>query len=271
MRPKVSVVIRAKDEAAAIGRTLRLLGEQEGFADAEVIVVDSGSSDRTREIAQEHGARLIEIAPESFSFGGALNAGSREAGSDVLVALSAHAYPPDSTWLARLVAGFDNPWVACACGQSHGPNGDPLIAPFLQDHDVARRYPGWGYSNAAGAFRAELWRQHQWREDMPGAEDKEWALHWLERGYVALIAPALCVDHDHSHDPLRDQYQRARREWEGIAMIVNDLPAYSSGDLLAEWWSERGSYRSRARALLSHRRAARLLGAYSGRRRARRG
>lgn len=42
------------DEEANIGRTLASVG----WAD-EIVLVDSGSKDRTREIAQEHGARVI--------------------------------------------------------------------------------------------------------------------------------------------------------------------------------------------------------------------
>jgi hypothetical protein len=115
--------------------------------------------------------------------------------------------------------------------------------------------------------RAELWRERRWREDLPGAEDKDWALHWQARGFNAMIDPALCVEHDHSHDPLVEQYRRARREWEGLAMAL-DLPAYSGRDLIGDWWRRPGSYRSHLRARLSHRRAVRLLGAYAGRRRA---
>src|SRR5215470_6397588 len=51
----LSVAIVAMDEEANIGRTLASVG----WAD-EIVLVDSGSKDRTREIAREHGARVIE-------------------------------------------------------------------------------------------------------------------------------------------------------------------------------------------------------------------
>src|SRR3954449_4709893 len=103
--PAVSVVVRAKNEAADIGRTLSLLNEQDlGGRAVEVIVVDSGSSDGTQRIALEHGARLVEIPPESFTFGGSLNTGCEHARAAIIVALSAHAFPPDKGWLARVLA-----------------------------------------------------------------------------------------------------------------------------------------------------------------------
>ena len=50
----LSVAIVAMDEEANIGRTLTSVG----WAD-EIVVVDSGSKDRTCEIAREHGARVM--------------------------------------------------------------------------------------------------------------------------------------------------------------------------------------------------------------------
>ena len=51
----LSVAIVAMDEEANIGRTLASVR----WAD-EIVLVDSGSKDRTREIAHEHGARVVE-------------------------------------------------------------------------------------------------------------------------------------------------------------------------------------------------------------------
>jgi rhamnosyltransferase len=261
---QASVVIRAKDEAAAIGRTLGLLAEQS--APHEVIVVDSGSSDRTVAIAREHGARVIEIPAASFSFGGALNRGAAEASAPVVVSLSAHAFPPDPGWLARMAAWFEDPAVACAFGDTRDAAGEPLAAPARQDARALRAAPNWGYSNGAGGFRASLWRERGFREDMPGTEDREWSLWAMEaHGAVCVIDPALAVEHDHAHDSLRDCFTRWEREARGYAMFL-ELPPYGAGDLTREWWSDQGWHRSRARARLDPRRAARLLGKWKGRR-----
>lgn len=266
--PVASVVIRAKDEAASIGRVISLVHEQElsGGGEVEVIVVDSGSSDGTPDIARDLGAKLIEIPAASFTFGGSLNTGAAEARAPVTVALSAHAFPPDSGWIARMLACFEDPLVACAYGCPNAPGGGDLCERVVQDAEHARRFPYWGYGNSAGAFRTELWRERGFRADMPGTEDKEWAWYWMERGKRVVIDPALTVDHDHSKDPVLDVYRRFRREWEGFGMYL-ELPPYPARDALREWWAERDTYRSAARARLSHRRAARLLGEWVGRRR----
>lgn len=265
--PLISVVIRARDEALAIARCLESIAEQRlaRAQEIEVIVVDSGSEDPSAEIARAHGARVVEMPARAFSFGRALNLGAANARGEILVALSAHAFAPDPHWLGRLAQAFENPGVACATGDRFDPEGRPLRAALEQNFELARRRPEWGYSNAAGAFRAALWRRRPFRDDLPGCEDKEWAWYWLKRGYVCLVDPSVTVDHDHSHDSLLSIYRRARREAQGYSVFA-ELPPYGARELRREWWSDLRWYGSAARARLSHRRAARLVGAYAGRR-----
>ena len=259
---RAAVVIRARDEAASIGRTLGLLADQ--TVRPEVVVVDSGSTDRTVAIAREHGAQVIEIS--EFTFGGALNTGTAAVLAEVVVSLSAHAFPPDRDWLARVVAWFDDETVACAFGETRTLSGAPLERPVRQDAAMLRAAPHWGYSNGAGAFRRSLWERRPFREDMPGTEDREWSLWAMEsESAVCVLDRQRRVEHDHSRDSLRACFARWEREARGYAMFL-DLPPYGLRDLAEEWWSDQGWHRSRARARLDPRRAARLLGKYRGHR-----
>jgi glycosyltransferase involved in cell wall biosynthesis len=63
---KISATIVALNEERNIGRAIRSLGLGTGGAD-EVIVVDSGSSDRTREIAESLGARVVHEAWRGYA------------------------------------------------------------------------------------------------------------------------------------------------------------------------------------------------------------
>jgi glycosyltransferase involved in cell wall biosynthesis len=268
----ISVIIRVHDERTSLERCLELLARQQGVGEVQVIVVDSGSGDGSPAAALAAGARVVQADPAgaAFSYGAALNRGAAEAGHEVLVSLSAHAFARDDRWLARVAEALraSDPGVACACGDVYDPDGARLPSPIAQDAALARRRPEWGYSNAAGAFRAELWRRRPFRVDLPGCEDKEWALHWLEEGYTCVVDPALVVDHDHTHDSVRAIHARARREAQAYAMFLGDggPGATSVGGLAREWWSDTRWYDSALRARLSQRRAARLLGAYQGRR-----
>ena len=201
--PDITVIVRARDEERTIGRCLALLAGQEvGERSLETIVVDNGSRDRTAANAAAAGARIVPIPREPFSFGAALNRGAEAARGSVLVALSADAFASDPGWISRLCRHLADDRVACASGDPWAPDGSPLRTVVRQDLSLVRAHPRWGYSNGAGAFRAELWRRRAFREDLPGCEDQEWALHWLGEGYICVIDPALVIDHDHAHDPV---------------------------------------------------------------------
>jgi len=260
----ISVVIRCKDEAESIGRVFELLARQ--TVTPQVVVVDSGSTDGTVEIVRRHGVdELVEIPAESFTYGGSLNTGTEHATEEVVVALSAHSFPLDDAWLARVLDAMAEPDVACASGQRVDHTGAPLAGRARQDAESARRHPRWGYSSHAGAFRRSLWAQRPFRTDMSASEDKEWAWHWLQQGYVAVLDPALVVEHSHGSDPAMSQYRRARGDWIGLGMYA-EVPPPSMRELATRLWRDRGGYASAPRALLSHKRAARLLGDYAGRR-----
>jgi glycosyltransferase involved in cell wall biosynthesis len=268
---KISVIVRARDEQIELRRCLEILAAQDtGGREIEVVVVDGGSVDATTEVAKSSGAKVVILPPKVWTYGAALNLGCANASGDALVAVSAHAYPPDDGWLARIVEPLESvPATACACGDPYGPDGRPLRERVVQDEALARLRPEWGYSNAAGAFSGELWRRRPFRADLPGCEDKEWSWHWLRSGYKCVIDPALILEHDHTHDPVKKVFKRAAVEWEGYGSYL-DLPSYGPRQLAADWWSDTRWYDSRIRARVSPRRTARLLGAYAGRRRARR-
>lgn len=248
---RASVVIRVRDEADALRRLRVVLARQ--TEPHEVIVVRDG---RSRD------AEPADVVADPFSFGGALNLGAERASAEVVVALSAHALPRDDAWLGRMIAAFEDPAVACAFGPSHDWSGAPLRAPVRQDAVLALKHPRWGYSNGAGAFRRSLWARRPFRDDMPGSEDREWALWALQGGFAALLDPALAVDHDHSRDGIVDSFRRYEREARGDAMFL-PLPPHRP---LHEWWTDQGWHRSKARARLDPRRAARLAGTWWGRR-----
>jgi len=255
----VTVIVRVRDEADALNQCLELIRAQHKLgADLELVVVDNESADASAAVARRHGAQVVRISRARFSFGRALNLGASVAHGNVLVALSAHAFVRDPDWLSKLTTWFDDPSVACVCGERSWPDASRLYAPVRYGVRLAQGYPRWGYSNAAGAFRADYWRERGFREDLTGCEDKEWGRFWaVERNRVTVLDPGLAVEHDHTHDPVPDIFMRARREAEGFAMF---LPPDQRSSLLSEWYWQTGFYNSVWKARFSHRRAARLLG-----------
>ena len=188
----------------------------------------------------------------------------------MVVALSAHAFPRDGAWLRRIADTFEDSAVCCAFGAERGPDGVPLREPVRQDEALARAHPRWGYSNGAGAFRRALWEQRGFRADMPGTEDREWALWALAHtGGVCVLDPAIVSDDEKIAIVIGletvcfELAARFAREERGYRMFLEERP-YGLGDAAREWWTERGWYRSAWRARLDPRRVARLAGTWWG-------
>ena len=83
---KISIVLPAKNESAAIGQTLQKLRMQ--CASAEIIVVNDGSSDDTASVASAAGARVLHH-PYSKGNGAAIKTGARAATGEVIVFMDA--------------------------------------------------------------------------------------------------------------------------------------------------------------------------------------
>ena len=83
---KVSIVIPTLDEEEGIGVTLDSIKREE-FAkrgwDLEIIIVDGNSRDKTREIAEQKGAKVI-IEPRK-GYGRAYKTGLKEADGDIII------------------------------------------------------------------------------------------------------------------------------------------------------------------------------------------
>ena len=97
-----SIVIRTYNEERYLEPLLEAIAKQEGL-ETEVIVVDSGSTDRTCAIASRHACHIVTIAKSEFSFGRSLNRGCAAAKGDYLVFISGHCVPVDEWWLQNLV------------------------------------------------------------------------------------------------------------------------------------------------------------------------
>ena len=86
IKPEISVIIPALNEEKYIPITLESL-KQQSFNDFEVIVVDGGSTDRTREISRKWGAKVV--IEEGKGAGIARNTGAKHAKSNLLIFLDA--------------------------------------------------------------------------------------------------------------------------------------------------------------------------------------
>lgn len=229
---RISVVVRTKDEVKHIGEILRLVRSQAWDRKVEIIVVDSGSADGTLEtLRNDHELTLIEIPPGAFTFGRSLNVGFSQARGDIIVSLSAHAFPSNGYWLANLRKHFDDPRVAGVYGKqlplpgAWPPVGRDYLGGFYTDQprvqmnveDPRDHF----FSNANSAIRRSCWEEHPFDETLPYCEDWEWARAMLHRGYRIHYEPEAAVFHSHN-ESLRDVCRRSYRESLAHKLLYGD-------------------------------------------------
>jgi len=227
--PETSIVIRAFNEERWLPEVLSAIDRQT-YRDFEVLLVDSGSLDRTRDIAAAHGARIIRLRSEDFTFGHSLNLGIHAARGSFIAIISAHAIPTDERWLEHLISPLREPQTAMVFGGQRGH----AISKFSEARDLERGFPSKPLvmdddhvfvNNANSAIRRDLWDQHRFDEGLPGLEDAEWAKYWIPQGKQVLYIPTACVYHVHTESwaQVRHRFHREgiAGRWTAVRIIRN--------------------------------------------------
>jgi rhamnosyltransferase len=217
----ISVVIPVKNGGADLVRCLDAIERQVVDAKVEVVVVDSGSTDTSAEVARARGARVHEIPPAQFGHGRTRNLGAELAQGEVLVFTSQDAYAADETWLTTLVrslAGSER--VAGAYGRQlpHDDARPPerFFLDFLYGPDErVQRLDGDGepdfeqtlFSNVNSAIPRAVWREFPFADDLIMSEDQEWSRRVLRAGYQLVYEPEATVHHSHRYS-IAEAFQR---------------------------------------------------------------
>lgn len=218
-----TIVIRTLNEAVYLGDLLTMIARQQtdGLGH-EVVLVDSGSTDGTVDIARRHGCRIVTIAKSEFSFGRSLNRGCAAAAGDVLVFISGHCVPVDAQWLQRLCAPVLAGRVACAYGRQVGDDDSN----FSERRIFAKYFPetsavpqdGFFCNNANSALARSAWEKYRFDEDLTGLEDMALAKRITgDGGKVGYVADAP-VFHHHS-----ETWPGVRRRFEREAIALRSI------------------------------------------------
>ncbi|MGY4383044.1 rhamnosyltransferase [Pedobacter sp. UYP24] len=213
--PIYSIIIRSFNEEKHIGKLLKGIYLQTQKESIEVILVDSGSTDMTVSIAKNYGAKIVDIRPEDFSFGKALNVGCKVARGEFLLLASAHVYPLYTDWVEKMVAPFKNNKVALVYGRQVGNE----ISKYSEHQLFKKWFPATSSyeqripfcNNANAAIRRVLWEEQPYDEQLTGLEDLDWATKIQEKEYVISYEAFAPIVHVHEETPSRIK-NRYRRE-----------------------------------------------------------
>ena len=269
---RVSVAIPVRDGGSLFARTLRALSEQ--TVAHELLVCDSRSGDGSAQLARDHGARVIEIAPERFSHGGTRNLLMSHAVGEHVAFLTQDAEPADARWLERMLGGFE---LAADVGIVYGPYlPRPDVAPAVRMElerwfrslapDGAPRVDRLGenerpsdphggslsvgaligargfYTDANACLSRAAWERVPFRE-VPYAEDRVLAIDMLRAGFAKAYVPDAGVLHSHDYTASQE-LRRCFDEWRGLLEVYGWReplsPAHIARKLRGELSSARG-------------------------------
>lgn len=216
----ISIVIRTLNEQRYLGELLDSISKQDFPTDqaVEVVVVDSGSTDKTIQIAQSYNCQIVHIKKEEFSFGRALNVGCAVARGDCLVFISGHCVPVDTDWLRNLVSPLNK-----GCSYSYGRQRGRDTTKFSEQQLFDKYFPdqsaipqvGFFVNNANAAIRADVWKRYRFDEEVTGCEDMALGRLLVEQGHCLGYVAEACVFH--IHDEIWTQ-TKLRYEREAVAL-----------------------------------------------------
>jgi rhamnosyltransferase len=219
-----SIIIRAYNEEKHIRRLLTGISEQ-SVKNVQILLVDSGSTDRTIEETKDFDVEIINIPPQEFTFGHSLNVGIEHARAELVVMASAHVYPVYPDWLETLLAPFKEKNVALTYGKQRGSETShfceqQIFHTWYPEHSVAQQ-PFPFCNNANAAIRRSLWKEHPYDETLPGLEDLAWAKWAQENGSSIHYVTEAEVIHVHN-ESTSGIFNRYRREGMAFKQIYPD-------------------------------------------------
>ncbi|MFT2091653.1 glycosyltransferase [Paraglaciecola sp. 2405UD69-4] len=215
MKKLATVVIRTFNEARYLDELLSEISKQNtNVVENEVVIVDSGSTDNTLEIAEKHNCRITHIKQSEFTFGRSLNIGCEFAKGDILVFVSGHCIPASVDWLDELC----RPIVEQVAVYTYGRQMGRDTTKYSETKHFDKWFPeyskipqeGFFCNNANAAVSRESWEKFGFNEELTGLEDMYLAKQLVESGvkigYVS-SAPVYHI-HDEPWSKLRTRYER---------------------------------------------------------------
>ncbi len=212
----ISVVVPAFNVDKTIGACLDALLAQTAPRDGyEVIVVDDGSTDQTRAVAETRGVKVL--AQPNCGAAAARNLGAQNARGDILLFIDADSVP-DARWIEAMVAPFADASIAGASGVKKTRQTNlwaryvQLEYDFKYDRMDAHGTTDFIDSSTAG-YRREVFNSNGgFDTTLMEAEDTDLSFRLAERGCAMVLVRDAIVYHTHPEslfEYLRRKYRYA--------------------------------------------------------------
>ena len=211
----VSVVIRTLNEEKHLPELLESIRKQSSNDfEFEIVIVDSGSTDNTLDIAKSYSARITFIKKEKFSFGRSLNIGCEFANGKYLAFVSGHCIPTDKNWLQNLLLPLKDE----KCLYTYGRQEARDTTKFSEKQLFSKYFPnasqvpqeGFFCNNANAALPKSVWEKYKFDEKLTGCEDMELGKRLCaDGGKIGYVAESSVFHiHDETWQQVKTRYER---------------------------------------------------------------
>jgi rSAM/selenodomain-associated transferase 2 len=191
----ISIIIPALNESRSIGPCLAALKHRTALK--EIIVADGGSTDDTREIALNYGARVIR---SQKGRGFQIKAGLDEAGGDVILVLHADCIARPGLFSKVIKSLSDNPdAVGGACGMEFKQK-DVKTGIVARLNNLRAFFTGISFGDQAQFFRTQAVEQMGGFPDMMLMEDVELSMRLKQTGRVIYLKKGVAASGRRWHD-----------------------------------------------------------------------
>jgi len=258
MKNGISIVIPTCNGGRIFRECIEKIGRQAYQGGVQLIVVDSGSTDGTGELAEQAGALVKRIPKTRFHHARTRNEALSLTTFDRVVFTVQDAVPCTTTWLSDLEKALEDPLVAAAyTDQVPHDDATPYARfenqgirdfrgqePLLQGLDSVESFQKMAYYDAYRAIVLDnvcaIYKKASLMDvpfpEVDFAEDLAWSLATLLKGRKVLYQPAIKVKHSHNRLP---QYgfhrQIVNSFWCARIMrrVARDMSSLALRDLLS--------------------------------------
>lgn len=182
----------------------------------EIIVLDSGSVDNSRAIAEQSGANVIAVLPADFNHGLTRNLGAKAASADLLFFTVQDAWLRDNDLLEKMSAHFTDTEVMGVVGHQavpHEMDKNPVLwfKPYSLPEITIRQFNNpekllalcvddkkdiIAWDNVISMYRHKAIEINQFAA-VQMSEDWIWSYTALQKGWKLIYDPSLIVYHYH--------------------------------------------------------------------------